>query len=199
MAEYETLLEVTAPESPLASKILEWRGWQKSVTAYYRPYQQRVSSDGRLRCNYKLHGTVTGRWSSSEPNLQQIPRTTDKPWNGRLKKCFIAEDGYELWEFDYSQLELRLATAFAKVSSLLEIFADPTRDIFTEMSEALGMSRPNTKTLVYATQYGGGATHLSKVFRVSFATAKSRIENYYSTYPEFRELSKRASNIVLRQ
>lgn len=198
MAQYETLLEISAGESETAQCILEWRGWQKAVTAYYRPYQTKVSHDGRLRCNYKLHGTVTGRMSCEEPNLQQIPRVTDKPWNGGLKKCFIAEEGYELWEFDYSQLELRLATAFAKIPELLEIFADPTRDIFTEMSKRLGMTRPDTKTLVYAIQYGAGASHLSHVFRVSFGVAKERIDNFYAEYPRFKVLSRRATNAALR-
>lgn len=199
MAEYEQLLETIGDESDLARHIIEWRGWQKATTAYYKPYQQRVSSDGRLRCNYKLHGTKTGRLSSAEPNLQQIPKETEKPWNGDLKKCFIPETGYQLWEFDYSQLELRLATAFAKIPSLLEIFSDPSRDIFTEMSKALGMSRPDTKTLVYAIQYGAGATHLAKVFRVSYSVAKERIETFYGNYPEFRQLAQRASMIALRE
>jgi DNA polymerase-1 len=198
MLEYEHLLNISAQDSTLARKVLEWRGWEKAVTSYYRPYQHKVSSDGRIRCNYKLHGTKTGRWSSADPNLQQIPKVTDKPWNGSLKSCFIPETGYELWEFDYSQLELRLATAFAKIPSLLEIFADPTRDIFTEMSQQLEMTRPDTKTLVYAIQYGAGATHLSKVFRVSFAVAKERVENFYRAYPQFRILSQQASSIALR-
>src|SRR4030095_487557 len=129
--------------------------------------------DGRLRAEYKPHGTVTGRFSCADPNLQQIPKETDKPWNGAVKSCLIAEDGYKLYELDYSQLEFRLAASAAKEEGLLEIFDDPNRDVFTEMAAELGMDRNSTKTLNYTIQYGGGVKRIKAVFGVSASEAKS--------------------------
>ena len=87
--------------------------------------------------------------SCAEPNLQQIPRSGDKPWNGSNKQAFIAEDNYVLWEFDYAQLELRIGTAYAEEPTLIEIFKEG-RDIFTEMATELNAGRQDTKTMNYA-------------------------------------------------
>lgn len=192
---YIPQLERISTDSDLAAKILEYRGWQKSVSGYYIPYQRFVERDGRLRAEYKPHGTVTGRFSCADPNLQQIPKETDKPWNGAVKSCLIAEDGYKLWELDYSQLEFRLAASASKEEGLLEIFADPDRDVFTEMAAQLGMDRNSTKTLNYTIQYGGGVKRIKTVFGVTASEAKDIIENYYATYPNL----KKASQIFDRQ
>jgi DNA polymerase-1 len=183
---YSPQLERISTDNDLATKILEYRGWQKSVSGYYLPYQRFVESDGRLRAEYKPHGTVTGRFSCADPNLQQIPKETDKPWNGAVKSCLIPAEGFKLWELDYSQLEFRLAAAAAKEESLLEIFNDDSRDVFSEMAAKLGMERNPTKTLNYTIQYGGGVGRIKTVFGVSAAKAKDIIDNYYDTYPNLK-------------
>lgn len=190
MEVYEQILE--RQENPLAEYILSYRGWQKSVSSNYKPYVELISPDGRLRCNYKLHGTKTGRMSCEKPNLQQIPRSGSKAWNGELKQAFIAEEGYTLWEADYGQLELRLATAYADEQGLKHVFAEG-RDIFTEMSKQLGMARQDTKTLTYTIQYGGGINRISTVFGVSSERAGQIRENFYLSYPGFRAKSNVAS------
>jgi DNA polymerase-1 len=190
MEEYELLLD--RMDSPIAKLIKEFRGWQKSISASYKPYLELLDSDGRLRCSYKTHGTVSGRLSCAEPNLQQIPKASDKPWNGRVKECFIADPGYSLVEFDYSQLELRLGTAYAKEESLKQVFAEG-RDIFDEMSAQLGMTRQDTKTLVYSMQYGAGEKRIMAAFGVDQPEAKRLRENYFATYPRFKALSDVAS------
>lgn len=190
MLAYDSMLE--SLENPVARRIKEFRGWQKAVSASYRPYLDLVDMDGRLRCSYRLHGTATGRLSCAEPNLQQIPKTSDKPWNGKVKECFIAEDGYVLINADFSQLELRLATAYAGEEELKEVFNEG-RDIFTEMSKQLGMSRHDTKTLVYSMQYGAGEQRLMNAFNVDKATAKQIRQNYFNTYPHFRRLNERCT------
>lgn len=183
-------------DNPAAAQVKEFRGWQKAVSSNYVPYQMLLSPDGRLRPNYKLHGTKTGRMSCEKPNLQQIPRVSDKPWNGKMKKAFIPEDGYELWEFDYSQLELRLGTAYAKVGSLLKVFEEG-RDIFTEMSQEIGLPRQDTKTLVYTTQYGGGIKRISHVFGVSEERAAALRQSYFDAYPGFGLIARQASYVCL--
>ena len=190
MLTYDSMLE--SLENPVAKLIKEFRGWQKAVSASYRPYIDLVDVDGRLRCSYRLHGTATGRLSCAEPNLQQIPKSSDKEWNGKVKECFIAEDGYTLINADFSQLELRLATAYAGEEELKEVFNEG-RDIFTEMSKQLGMSRQDTKTLVYSMQYGAGEQRLMNVFGVNKAKAKEIRQNYFNTYPHFRRLNDRCT------
>ena len=196
MEEYEVLLE--RMDSPVAVLIKEFRGWQKAISASYKPYLDLVDADGRLRCSYKTHGTVSGRLSCAEPNLQQIPKASDKPWNGRVKECFIAKDGYTLVEFDYSQLELRLGTAYAGEESLKTVFLEG-RDIFDEMSAQLGMTRQDTKTLVYSMQYGAGEKRIMAAFGVSQPEAKRLRENYFNTYPRFKALSDAASHRAEQQ
>lgn len=193
MVHYDTMLEKM--DSPIAKLIKEFRGWQKAVSAAYKPYLQLLDSDGRLRCSYKTHGTATGRLSCSEPNLQQIPKASDKPWNGKVKQCFIAQDGYTLVNADFSQLELRLATAYAKEEELQTVFLEG-RDIFTEMSKQLGMSRQDTKTLVYSMQYGAGEKRIMDVFGVTKPEAQGIRENYFITYPKFRQLNERCTKKV---
>jgi DNA polymerase-1 len=190
MLTYDSMLEKL--ENPVAKQIKEFRGWQKAVSAAYRPYLDLVGMDGRLRCSYRLHGTATGRLSCAEPNLQQIPKSSDKPWNGKVKECFIAEDGFVLINADFSQLELRLATAYAGEEELKEVFNEG-RDIFTEMSKQLGMSRHETKTLVYSMQYGAGEQRLMNAFGVDKPTAKQIRQNYFDTYPHFRRLNERCT------
>jgi DNA polymerase-1 len=181
-----------------ASLILEYRGYQKTVSSNYKPYLELLSPDGRLRPNYKMHGTVTGRLSCEKPNLQQIPRVSEKPWNGRLKQAFIAEPGFTLWEADYSQLELRLAAAYARETELLEIF-NSGRDVFTEMARDLNMARHDVKTLTYTIQYGGGITRIKNVFGVSVEKAAEIKDDYFERYPGFRKMSQQASSVCRRQ
>lgn len=193
MDQYEEVL--SKQENETARLVLEYRGWQKTCSSNYEAYLKLVSDDGRVRPNYKLHGTVTGRLSCSDPNLQQIPRVSSKAWNGNLKQAFIPEDGYALYEADYAQLELRLGAAYAEEQELLEAFKDG-RDVFTEMSMRLGMSRQDTKTLVYTIQYGGGINRISTVFGVDGARANEIRENFFESYPGFRSVARRASLVA---
>ena len=194
MKRYDLILERTA--NPIAAKLLEFRGWQKSVTSFYRPYQELLDSDGRIRTDFKPHGTVTGRYSSSKPNLQQIPKESDKEWNGHAKDCFMPEDGYELWEFDYSQLEFRLSASYAREPKLLDVFNDDARDIFDEMALDLGLTRQQCKTLTYSIQYGAGEQRIMDVFGYSRTEARNAINSWYNNYPGIRRVSDQAKQMA---
>lgn len=185
---YEEQLEALG--SPVAQQVLEYRGYQKAVSSYWRSYIEHVSPDGRIRPNFNLHRTLTHRLSCNDPNLQQIPRVTEKPWNRLVKSGFIPEDdGWEIWEADYSQLEMRLTAAYGQEQNLIAIFNDPTRDLFSEMSERMGRPRDNIKTLVYATGYGAGPTKVASIFGCSLAEAAIIRNDYFSLYPGVKKIT----------
>lgn len=193
MEEYDRILENRPTSDRTAASVLNFRGWQKAVSSNYKPYVTLLSPDGRLRPNYKLHGTKTGRSSCEKPNLQQIPRISEKAWNGKLKQAFIPEEGYTLWEADYSQLEFRLGAAYAQEKILIDIFADPTRDVFTEMAELENWPRQNIKTRTYTIQFGGGATRLSNVFGVTMIEGARIRDTFFANYPGFDKVIKLAT------
>jgi DNA polymerase I-like protein with 3'-5' exonuclease and polymerase domains len=197
--------------NPVAAYVLGFRGWKKADSAFYRSYLKHVSADGRLRPSYKHHkssegddagGTVTGRLSCAEPNLQQIPKTDakkmeKKPWNAGVKRSFIPTPGYELWEVDYSQLELRLGTAYAGVEELMEVFNDDSRDIFNEIAKQIGLERDPTKTYVYSTQYGAGINRLVSALGVTPSEAAKIRDDYYKAYPGFREIQDQVKSMCM--
>lgn len=189
LEEYDSILENReGPQPPEVGYVKAFRGWGTALGLLLRPYQELVSPDGRLRTSYTTHVTSTGRLSSRSPNLQQISKGDNpKPWNDRVKNCFVAKPGYVLLSADYSQLELRLAVAYAQEPDLQKVFLEG-RDIFTEMAEEMGWPRKKTKSFVYATQYGGGDARIAYIFNVSLAEAKELRAKFYRRYPRFRKL-----------
>jgi DNA polymerase I len=186
---YDQILELRSDTT--AELVKMYRGWQKSKSASFESYLKLLSPDGRVRPHYKLHGTKTGRLSCEKPNLQQIPKISSQPWNAKTKRSFIEVPGWTLYEADYSQLELRLATAYAQEPSLMEIFNEG-RDIFTEMALLLGMERQAVKTMVYSIQYGAGLKRLMHVFGWTEGKASDQRENYRQTFPKIHGASAMA-------
>lgn len=206
MPEYDLMLERDGRDEAKYIKI--YRGWTTAVGLLLRPYLTLVSPDGRLRTEYTTHQTRTGRLSSRNPNLQQISKDGGSPWNDRIKKCFVARPGFVLLSADYSQLELRLGTAYSQEPELLKVFAEG-RDIFDEMTVAIKeqLSRSNarlaeewtrhkTKTMVYSIQYGGGVKRIMSAFGISKKDAQSLINGFYRAYRKFRALSELCTDRV---
>jgi DNA polymerase-1 len=188
MEKYEAILATV--QNKTAALILEYRGWEKTTSSNYKPYLELVSPDGRLRPNFETITTVTTRLSCRKPNLQQIPRISEKDWNGNLKAAFIPATGYKLWECDYSQLEFRIIASYAGQRELMAAFNDPKRDVFTEMAERLNWKRQDVKTFVYMVSYGAGITKIRATFAVSESVAKDMRDTFYATYPEIGKLMK---------
>lgn len=196
MAEYEQILEHRDGDTT-AETVLTYRGWQKAVTSNYEPYVTLLSPDGRLRPNYKLHGTKTGRLSCEKPNLQQIPKVSNKPWNGKMKSAFVAQEGWDLYEGDYMQLEFRIGASYGQQKNLLDIFNEiPNRDIFEEMSKDLGENRYDTKQITYTIQFNAGGPKIG--WRLG-RTAEEGIaikERWYAMYPGIKKVSDRAMSVA---
>lgn len=190
MEEYDFILQ--NQNDKRAQMVLTYRGWQKTTSSNYKSYLEKLSPDGRIRTNYKQHGTKTGRLSSSDPNLQQIPRESPNDWNGHLKPVFITELGRRGYEFDYAQLELRLGAAYGQDPRMLAILNDDNRDFFTETGQAIGLTRQDTKTFNYTIQFGGTAKRIHEVFGIDFKEANNLIRSYYRQYPGLLKISKLA-------
>jgi DNA polymerase-1 len=192
MERYEVMLEQRdeSGDNEIVKELLTYRGWTKAVSSYYEAYIRHLSPDGRLRPQYKTNGTKTGRWSCADPNMQQIPKETNKVWNGAIKDCVISADGFTGWEIDYSQLEFRLAARASNSYDLMDIFADNERDIFNEMSADLQWPRQRTKGLTYTTLYGGGIQRVMDQFGVSRTEATEMIEHFFTLYPNLRAAAK---------
>lgn len=195
MKQYDEMLEFHNDDR--AKKVLRYRGWQKTVSSNYKAYIDLRDKCNVLHPGYKIHGTETGRASCEKPNLQQIPKVTDKEWNGRLKQAFVPRKGFALWEFDYAQLEFRLTCAYAEQYDLIEIFNDDTRDIFSEMADAMGWLRQNVKTLVYLILFGGGANRARVAFGLkSLEEGAELVNEFHSMYPGIRKVSRKAQNLA---
>lgn len=196
LAEYELYLENL--NNSTATDVLTYRGWQKTVSSNYQAYLDLMDENQILHPNYKVHGTRTARLSCEKPNLQQIPRDNPKPWNGDVKKAFITRsEGLHLYNFDFKQVEFRLAAAYAKEKELLEVF-NSGADIFTEMSARLQRPRHQIKTFVYATLYGAGKSKISLILKIPKHEADALYEEYHGTWPGFKRISEAASKLAAR-
>lgn len=192
MKKYEVLLKKTG--SPVARNIITYRGWNKVVSTNYKPYINLQGKDGRIHPNYKIHGTVTRRLSSgsdsdgktevTSPNFQNIPRASEKPWDGNLKAAFIAEEGYTLYDVDQSQAEMRVGTAYSGDPKLLEIFLSG-KDLFDGMAEDLGWKRQDVKIFNYATGYGAQDERVADLFGIPLSDAHDLRMTFNNTYAQY--------------
>lgn len=201
MAEYEQILENNpkyseGPWGTVAKQILEYRGWQITLGLCYRKFVEMQSPDGRLRCDYWLHGTKTSRTSCHNPNLQQVPKDGNKVWNRNIKRAFEPAPGYKLVQFDFNQGEMRLAAGYAQQENLIDTFVQG-RDMWADMIAALGRPKAQCKTLTYAKMYGAQREKLRMILGGddpdSFITDW---ENYHDKIVEF---SKHAYRIAQRR
>ena len=203
MEEYDEILQEMNNEA--AKLVAEYRGWQKATSSLYLPLLNKVGPDGRIRTEFKQHGTVTGRLSASDPNLQQVPRGSNKPWNGDAKACFTSGyDGFALYGWDYSQVELRLAAAYGRELVLINEFAKDDADpfevlcylIFSKFTPEL---RHDTKTFVYANLYGAGLAKIAAQLNRSLEETRPLYENYKNGIPGITAISQQVNELMKRQ
>lgn len=174
----------------IAEHLLSWRQYNKLINTYTRLLPEKISKKtGRVHTNFGLTITTTGRLSSSDPNLQNIPIRTEA---GRLiRKAFIADQGYKIVSFDYSQIELRLLAHIADIHELKDAFHH-NLDIHTlTASHVLGIpvdqitpdQRRSAKAINFGIIYGISAFGLSNQLGVSKTQAQTYIDAYFQRYP----------------
>jgi DNA polymerase-1 len=182
-----TELERLAGEGiPVARLILEWRQLSKLKSTYTDALQSQINPDsGRVHTSFSLSGAQTGRLSSTEPNLQNIPIRTEI--GRQIRNAFVAAPGHVLMSADYSQIELRLAAHMADVPQLKDAFARK-EDIHNMTAEELFGSvdretRNKAKTINFAILYGISSWGLAGRLGVSREEGKSIIDRYFQRFP----------------
>ena len=195
----DILEELAAQGHELPRVVLEWRQLQKLVRTYCDALVAQVNPEtGRVHTSYNLAATSTGRLSSSDPNLQNIPVRTEE---GRaIRAAFVPEDGYLLMSADYSQIELRVVAHMAEVTPLrealaqgLDIHAAAAARMFDVPLDRVDYElRRAAKVINYGIIYGIGAWGLAQRLGIPQERARAYIEAYFERYPEVRAYMERA-------
>ena len=183
------ILEKLAPEYPIVNQILEYRQLTKLNSTYAEGLATYIREDGRIHSNFNQTITATGRISSTEPNLQNIPIRMEL---GRLiRKVFIPAEGYVLIDADYSQIELRVLAHMSDDERLIQAYKE-AQDIHRvtasqvfhiPFDEVTSLQRRNAKAVNFGIVYGISSFGLSQDLSISKKEAAEYIEKYFETYP----------------
>ncbi len=190
------VLEELAPINPIAQDVLDYRTLTKLLSTYVDGLLEEVCPDGRVRSEFKQTETRTGRISSSNPNMQNIP--VRKELGRNMRKFFVAEDGKILLDADYSQIELRVLASMSGDEAMQAAFLSGA-DIHTRTAaQVFGLPeefvdanmRRAAKAVNFGIIYGIGAFSLSKDVNCSVQEADRYIRNYLGTYPGIDKFMK---------
>jgi len=182
------VLEKLAQDVPFVNDILEYRGLAKLKSTYAEGLAQCIAADGRIHTTFNQTITATGRISSTEPNLQNIPMRMEL--GRKIRQCFIPKLGYAFLDADYSQIELRLLAHMAGDIELIEAYktaADIHRITASKVfhvpfDEVTDLQRRNAKAVNFGIVYGISSFGLSRDLSISKKEAKQYIEDYFKTY-----------------
>ena len=187
------VLEKLRYEAPIVGMVLEYRQYAKLKSTYADGLLKAMDPDGRVRTSFQMTVTATGRLSSTEPNLQNIPTRTDL--GSEIRRMFIPADGCVLVDADYSQIELRLLahiagdetmrTAFTSgqdihTATAAQVFHVPAEAVTPEM-------RRSAKAVNFGIVYGISAFSLAQDIGVNMVEAKQYMEAYFATFPGVRK------------
>ncbi|MBQ3496628.1 MAG: DNA polymerase I [Oscillospiraceae bacterium] len=186
------VLEKLRYEHPIVENVLRYRQYAKLKSTYADGLLEAVDADGRVRTSFQMTVTATGRLSSTEPNLQNIPTRTEI--GSELRRMFVPDEGCVLVDADYSQIELRLLAHIAQDETMLRAFADGTDIHAVTASQVFGVPqcavtaqmRSHAKAVNFGIVYGISAFSLSQDIGVSVAEAKSYMESYLAHYDGVR-------------
>ena len=190
----EEILSVLAPQHEIVRQVLDYRGLVKLKNTYIDALPLQVEgATGRVHTDYMQTVAATGRLSSNNPNLQNIPIRTER--GRQVRKAFVPRDAdHILLAADYSQIELRIIAALSKEDNMISAFqqnqdihASTAAKVFNvPLEEVTREQRSNAKTVNFGIVYGVSAFGLSNQTNLSRGEAKDLIETYYKTYPKLR-------------
>ena len=179
---------------PIARLALDWREVSKLRSTYTDALQQQIDSvTKRVHTSYASATTLTGRLSSNDPNLQNIPIRTEK--GKQIRNAFIAEKKYKLVSFDYSQIELRLAAEISEDKNFIKAFineedihSSTAQEIFNVLENDLTSEhRRKAKAINFGILYGISPYGLAKQLSINNSEAKNYIENYFKRFPKIKD------------
>lgn len=190
----EEILSKLATKHQIVKDILEWRGLVKLKNTYVDALPNQIDKKtGRIHTTYSQAVAATGRLSSINPNLQNIPMRTER--GRQVRKAFVARDeNYSLVAADYSQIELRIIAALSEDEGMIESFrnledihAATAAKIFdVPLNEVTRTQRGEAKAVNFGIIYGQGAFTLAEQLNKSRSEAKELIDNYYKTFPKLK-------------
>lgn len=193
----EVLEKLAEQGYEIAKSILEFRKLSKLKSTYVDPLPKMVDENNRLHTTFNQTGTATGRLSSSDPNLQNIPVRTEEGM--KIRAGFIAKDGSVLLGIDYSQIELRVLAEISQDTNLIEAYSEnldlhslTARKIFDLSEDALVTreQRDAAKTVNFSIIYGKTAFGLSQELKITPKEASDYITRYFEQYPAVKHLEK---------
>ncbi len=187
------VLEKLAPEHPIIADILEYRGLTKLKSTYADGLAEYIDAGGRIHTSFNQTITATGRISSTEPNLQNIPMRMEL--GRRIRKVFVPREGCVLMDADYSQIELRVLAHMSGDEELIQayrmdqdIHRITASKVFKTPFEAVtDLQRRNAKAVNFGIVYGISSFGLSQDLSISKKEAAEYIEQYFATYPKVKE------------
>ncbi|MDD5431157.1 MAG: DNA polymerase [Candidatus Pacebacteria bacterium] len=204
----DTLMDIRE-KHPIVQYILNYREFYKLQSTYAMPFQELIGKDGRLHTTYVQTGTSTGRLSSQNPNLQNIPvssrasisesakadKTIGDDWAVRLRKSFVADKGYKLAAFDYSQIELRVLASLSGDPKMIDAFNNDldihkmtAANVFNiPLEKVTPEERRIAKTLNFGVIYGMGANAFAETSGLSVLQARKFIDEYFSDFKRIKE------------
>lgn len=184
----ESVLQSLRDEHPVIEKLLSYRENQKILSTYINPLLKLAQNDAqsRIYTSFMQTGTATGRLSSKDPNLQNIPV---RSLLGRsVREAFVAKEGYKLVSIDYSQIELRLLAHFSQDKALVDAFVNGEDIHMATAIKLFGVEQAQAKrnfakSINFGLLYGMGSRKLSDELGITTAEAKEIITNYFASFP----------------
>jgi DNA polymerase-1 len=191
---YDILESLAAQGHIIAAYVIKWRQFSKLISTYTEALPKYINQNtGRVHTTFIMTGTSTGRLSSTDPNLQNIPIRTDE--GSQIRKAFIAEVGKTIISADYSQIELRLLAQYADIKPLKDAFINGLDIHAVTASEMFGMPveqvdanyRRKAKTINFGIIYGISAFGLAQRLEIPRKAAQEYIDKYFAKYPGIKE------------
>ncbi len=188
----DILEDLAAQGHDLPRVVLDWRQLQKLKSTYTDALQEQIGTDGRVHTSFSLAATSTGRFASTDPNLQNIPIRTEE--GRKIRRAFVAEPGHVLISADYSQIELRILADIADIPALKQAFLDgvdihalTASQVFDVPLEGMDpMVRRSAKAINFGIIYGMSAFGLAAQLGIPQREAAAYIDAYFKRYPGIR-------------
>jgi DNA polymerase-1 len=187
------VLEKLAPNYPIVKDILEYRALTKLKSTYADGLAEYIDENNKIHTSFNQTITATGRLSSTEPNLQNIPMRTEL--GRRIRKVFIPQEGCIFMDADYSQIELRVLAHMSGDEQLIEAYKmdedihriTASKVFHTPFEEVTDLQRRNAKAVNFGIVYGISSFGLSQDLSITQKEAKAYIEQYFETYPKIKD------------